>query len=89
MKVSSNNGYGFKATIYNFKIFIGHVIVTVLEPIPTTGLTLDDLPVLKQRTFDIMLEHFEKISREMDRLSTDKEWLNKKWPRLTITRKSN
>lgn len=44
----------------------GHVIVTTLEPIETTGLTTDDIPELMDRVRDAMIETFRATTKEVE-----------------------
>ncbi|XP_035781828.1 1-acyl-sn-glycerol-3-phosphate acyltransferase alpha-like [Anopheles albimanus] len=44
----------------------GHVIVTALPPIETTGLTVDDIPALIERTRAAMIETFKASTKEVE-----------------------
>uniref|UniRef100_A0A182PRJ4 1-acyl-sn-glycerol-3-phosphate acyltransferase n=1 Tax=Anopheles epiroticus TaxID=199890 RepID=A0A182PRJ4_9DIPT len=44
----------------------GHVIVTALPPIETTGLTSDDIPELIERTRNAMIETFKATTKEVE-----------------------
>ncbi|KAF9795286.1 hypothetical protein SFRURICE_004658, partial [Spodoptera frugiperda] len=43
----------------------GHVILQCLEPVPTIGLTLDDVPALSNRLHQIISRTFEQLSKEV------------------------
>ncbi|XP_026323912.1 1-acyl-sn-glycerol-3-phosphate acyltransferase beta-like [Hyposmocoma kahamanoa] len=43
----------------------GHIIIKCLNPIPTTGLTMDDLPKLMNRVHELMDIEFKKLSKEV------------------------
>jgi hypothetical protein len=43
----------------------GRVIITALPMIPTKGLTVNDVDVLKDKVRDIMLKEYQKISEEL------------------------
>lgn len=43
----------------------GKMIIDVLEPIPTEGLTLDDLDTLRQRVYDVMSSAYDKLKLEV------------------------
>ncbi|XP_053696415.1 1-acyl-sn-glycerol-3-phosphate acyltransferase beta-like [Sabethes cyaneus] len=74
--------YFIEAKKYIFKP--GHVLINVLEPIPTVGLTKDNLDELIKRTRDAMLSEYEKLSAEMDANLVDPKWLRAERPRLSI-----
>ncbi|XP_066902853.1 1-acyl-sn-glycerol-3-phosphate acyltransferase alpha [Halyomorpha halys] len=42
----------------------GKMVISVLEPISTKGLTLDDVDSLKEKTYKLMSEEFEKLQKE-------------------------
>lgn len=61
----------------------GHVILQALEPIPTVGMSADDdCDALMERTREVMLTEYEKLAKEVDTLAIDKEWCERKRPRL-------
>uniref|UniRef100_A0A336M0Y0 1-acylglycerol-3-phosphate O-acyltransferase n=1 Tax=Culicoides sonorensis TaxID=179676 RepID=A0A336M0Y0_CULSO len=62
----------------------GHNIISVLEPIPTKGLTLDDVDKLKDKTYSIMFKEYEKLREEVTLKSRLPDWVNKTRPRLTL-----
>ncbi|XP_055613669.1 1-acyl-sn-glycerol-3-phosphate acyltransferase beta-like [Uranotaenia lowii] len=62
----------------------GHVIATVLDPIPTKGLTKDDVDDLVERTRNAMLAEYEKLCAEIDTNLKNPAWVNQKRPRLKI-----
>ncbi|XP_058820089.1 1-acyl-sn-glycerol-3-phosphate acyltransferase-like [Topomyia yanbarensis] len=74
--------YFIESKKYIFKP--GHVIINVLEPIPTKGITKDNLNDLITRTRDVMLSEYEKLSAEMDANLVDPKWLRSERPRLAI-----
>ncbi|KAG0241880.1 putative 1-acyl-sn-glycerol-3-phosphate acyltransferase [Mortierella sp. GBAus27b] len=41
----------------------GHLVIRVLEPIPTTGLTADDVNDLMERTRNLMLKHLKEMDQ--------------------------
>ncbi|XP_075226548.1 1-acyl-sn-glycerol-3-phosphate acyltransferase beta-like [Lycorma delicatula] len=43
----------------------GHMIIKALEPIPTTGLTMDDLDRLIDKTWNVMLLHYKLLKTEI------------------------
>jgi hypothetical protein len=43
------------------------VIISCLEPIPTEGLTMDDVDKLMQKAADVMQEEYTKITNEVKR----------------------
>lgn len=45
--------------------FTGKVIISALPPIPTEGLTMDDIDGLMQRVRENMVEEFSKMSKEV------------------------
>lgn len=45
--------------------FSGKVIVEILPPIPTSGLSPSDVTEFSEKTRDIMLEHFQKLNSEI------------------------
>lgn len=60
------------------KIFnSGNIIVTALEPIPTIGLTVDDIPELMERTRNLMIETFKVANKEIEVMEGKKN-MNKK-----------
>uniref|UniRef100_A0A914EAT5 1-acyl-sn-glycerol-3-phosphate acyltransferase n=1 Tax=Acrobeloides nanus TaxID=290746 RepID=A0A914EAT5_9BILA len=54
----------------------GHVIVQVLKPVSTQGLTYDDVPELTEKIRNQMLEEYEKISKEAALLHGPKIQIN-------------
>ncbi|KAL1373659.1 hypothetical protein pipiens_018536 [Culex pipiens pipiens] len=74
--------YFIDAKKYLFKP--GHVIMSVLEPIPTKGVTVDGLDALIERTRSAMLAEYEKISAEMDGNLSNSRWVRQSRPRFTI-----
>lgn len=74
--------YFIEAKKYIFKP--GHVIMNVLEPIPTAGLTKDNLDELIKRTRDAMLAEYERLSAEMDANLVDPKWVRTSRPRFTV-----
>ncbi|CAG5125565.1 unnamed protein product [Candidula unifasciata] len=61
---SYNNFYNKKEKRFDE----GKVIVEILPPIPTTGLTAEDVTPFSEKTRDLMLEHFERINSEVKTL---------------------
>ncbi|KAF9415378.1 hypothetical protein HW555_006968 [Spodoptera exigua] len=43
----------------------GHLILQCLEPVPTEGLTLDDVPALTERLHQIISRTYEQLSKEV------------------------
>ncbi|XP_055545295.1 1-acyl-sn-glycerol-3-phosphate acyltransferase beta-like [Wyeomyia smithii] len=74
--------YFIDAKKYIFKP--GHVLINVLEPIPTAGVTKDNLDDLIKRTRDAMLSEYEKLSAEMDANLVDPKWLRTERSRFSI-----
>lgn len=74
--------YFIDAKKYIFKP--GHVIMNVLEPIPTQGFTKDNLDDLIKRTRDAMLAEYEKLSAEMDANLVDPKWVQASRPRFVV-----
>lgn len=62
-----------------------HEIISVLEPIPTIGLTEHDGDDLKQKVYNVMMKEYEKLKYELDKDSKDPQWLNQKRPRLVCS----
>lgn len=46
-------------------LFLGNIIITTLPPIPTKGLTKDDVEELMNRTYEAMHQHFKLTSTEI------------------------
>ncbi|XP_014280843.1 1-acyl-sn-glycerol-3-phosphate acyltransferase beta [Halyomorpha halys] len=46
----------------------GKMVISVLEPISTEGLTLDDVDSLKEKTYKLMSDEFEKLQKEVKSL---------------------
>ncbi|XP_065094184.1 1-acyl-sn-glycerol-3-phosphate acyltransferase-like [Ochlerotatus camptorhynchus] len=74
--------YFIEAKKYIFKP--GHVLMNVLEPIPTTGLTKDNLDELIKRTRDAMLAEYERLSAEMEANLVDPKWVRTSRPRFVV-----
>lgn len=68
-------------------MFIGHVIFSCLEPIPTVGLTAENSDELMDKTRLAMLAEYEKIEKEVDENSLKKEWSDMSRPRMTQAEK--
>lgn len=66
----------------------GHVICKALDPIPTTGMTEADHVELMERTRNIMLAEYEKLAKEVDEMSLQKEWRDTKRPQVYADGKS-
>lgn len=47
------------------QLFLGKVIITALPPIPTEGLTLEDMDKLMEQTKETMLATFHESSKEV------------------------
>lgn len=62
----------------------GHIIVEVLEPIPTKGMVDEDHEKLMDMTRDAMLAAYERVAAEVDEKAQSKEWRDKKRPRITL-----
>ncbi|XP_055600713.1 1-acyl-sn-glycerol-3-phosphate acyltransferase alpha-like [Uranotaenia lowii] len=60
----------------------GHVVAKVLDPIPTKGLTKDNLDDLMARTRDIMLVEYDKLCAEMDANLANPRWVAQTRPRF-------
>lgn len=58
----------------------GHVICSALDPIPTKGMVDADHEELMIRTRDLMMDEFERLSKEVDGKSLDPQWRDKKRP---------
>ncbi|PZC86986.1 hypothetical protein B5X24_HaOG201222 [Helicoverpa armigera] len=43
----------------------GHMILQCLDPVPTEGLTMDDVPALADRMYQLMSRTFEQLSKEV------------------------
>ncbi|NP_001268824.1 1-acylglycerol-3-phosphate O-acyltransferase 5 [Bombyx mori] len=43
----------------------GHVIMQCLEPIPTKGLTMEDVPILIQKVYEKMTAAYKELSKEV------------------------
>ncbi|XP_026323670.1 1-acyl-sn-glycerol-3-phosphate acyltransferase beta-like isoform X2 [Hyposmocoma kahamanoa] len=43
----------------------GHVIIKFLDPVPTDGLTEEDIPNLMNRIFEVMQTEYKKLSKEV------------------------
>ncbi|XP_063701629.1 1-acyl-sn-glycerol-3-phosphate acyltransferase beta-like [Culicoides brevitarsis] len=61
-----------------------HIILSVLEPIPTKGLTTADVDSLKEKVYSIMFAEYEKLRDEIMEKSKDPKWLNMQRPRVTL-----
>lgn len=61
-----------------------HTIISVLDPIPTKGLTENDVDQLRDKTRNVMLKEYEKLSEEVALKAKIPDWLNKSRPRLTL-----
>lgn len=46
-------------------LFLGHVIIKFLDPVPTDGLTEEDVPNLTDRVFEMMQAEYQKLSKEV------------------------
>ena len=46
----------------------GPVLVEILPPIPTTGLTKDDVTDLTEKTRNLMLESFDRLNKEVENM---------------------
>uniref|UniRef100_A0A182IYG6 1-acylglycerol-3-phosphate O-acyltransferase n=1 Tax=Anopheles atroparvus TaxID=41427 RepID=A0A182IYG6_ANOAO len=62
----------------------GHVIVDTLDPIPTKGLTKNDLDQLIERTRSAMLARYDELNREIDAALKDPRWVALDRPRVTV-----
>lgn len=63
------------------KIFEGgHIICSMLDPIPTTGMTKANVDELVEKTRSLMLEEFHKISKE----NAQNKEKSLKRPRMTL-----
>lgn len=51
--------------MFLFNYILGHVIITCLNPIPTKGLSEDDIPDLIARTREAMLKVYNEVSKEV------------------------
>ncbi|KAJ2946499.1 hypothetical protein O0L34_g12548 [Tuta absoluta] len=56
----------------------GHVVINCLEPVPTKGLTADDVTDLTDRVYKLMQEEYMKLSQEV------LEALSKDYPQTSI-----
>lgn len=46
-------------------VFVGVAVITVLPPIPTVGLTFDDIELLLNKTRKNMIETFDEVNKEL------------------------
>lgn len=58
--------------------------MTYLEPFPTIGLTEADVDILMNNVRNVMLEEYEKLSKEVIENSKDPKWAERSRPRLTV-----
>lgn len=49
----------------NHLLITGHAIIQCLEPVPTVGLTIDDVPKLKDEIQNIMESAYKELSKEV------------------------
>lgn len=49
----------------NHLLITGHAIIQCLEPVPTVGLTIDDVPKLKNEIQNIMESAYKELSKEV------------------------
>jgi len=61
---SYNNFYNKKEKRFDE----GPVLVEILPPIPTTGLTKDDVTDLTEKTRNLMLESFDRLNKEVENM---------------------
>lgn len=52
----------------------GHIIIKALEPISTIGMTEADEEMLMQKTRNSMLDEYEKLEKELDKMSQNRDW---------------
>lgn len=52
----------------------GHIIIKALEPISTIGMTEADEEMLMQKTRNSMLDEYEKLEKEVDKMSQNRDW---------------
>lgn len=60
---------------------VGKVIVTPLPPIPTEGLTSDDVDKLIERTREVMIATFQEVNKEVKE-TVEKEAITKSFFKL-------
>lgn len=54
------------------RLFSGHVIIKFLDPVPTDGLTDEDIPKLTERVYEAMQAEYIKLTEEvLDALPSD------------------
>lgn len=61
-----------------------HTIISLLDPIPTKGLTEADVDQLRDKTRNVMLKEYEKLAAEVELKAKTPDWVNKSRPRLTL-----
>lgn len=59
---------------------IGHGIISVLDPIPTKGWTMDQCDEFAENVRQAMVNEYEKLGQELTKMQQDSEWLNVKRP---------
>jgi 1-acyl-sn-glycerol-3-phosphate acyltransferase len=61
--------YGTRQAIakHDWRIGATHAVVEILDPVPTTGLTTEDLPALKQRIRETIRERRDALREELAR----------------------
>lgn len=58
----------------------GHSIVTVLDPIPTKGWTVEKTDEFAEIVRQQMMAEHERLGKELTALQQDSEWLKSKRP---------
>lgn len=67
--------------IYSYsRIHTGHGIISVLDPIPTKGWTMDQCDEFAENVRQAMVDEYEKMGQELTKMQQDSEWLNVKRP---------
>uniref|UniRef100_A0A336M0X8 1-acyl-sn-glycerol-3-phosphate acyltransferase n=1 Tax=Culicoides sonorensis TaxID=179676 RepID=A0A336M0X8_CULSO len=58
----------------------GHGIISVLDPIPTKGWTMDKCDEFAENVRQLMMAEYEKLGKELTVMQQDTDWLNVKRP---------
>lgn len=55
---------------------IGHAIISVLDPLPSKGWTLDRVDEFCEMARQTMLAEYDRLDKELHQLEQDPDWQN-------------
>lgn len=80
---SKTNGYSNDCQL-SISFFPEHNILSVLDPIETTGMIEADVDILRDRVHAVMIKEYERLYDEIEAKKKDTAWLTQSKPRLTL-----